>query len=162
MKLPILNSEHSCDNIFFSPAKAETDLVVSAPDLVELPPSQLYSDPTGTQVWVLAPHPRTGTHLLSHGFLVCKVEKVTPPDFYEHLVYVKRGWLLCNREVLLVHKQGSCIHWVLPWPSSTTDIRPTQPEQVNFLRAITGEPPTGEVRVKRWLVHRTKQRRCGS
>ena len=100
MKLPILNSEHSCDNIFFFPAKAETDLVVSAPDLVELPPSQLYSDPTGTQVWVLAPHPRTGTHLLSHGFLVWKVEKVTPPDFYEHLVYVKR-WALGTWESLV-------------------------------------------------------------
>ena len=76
----------------FFPAKAETDSVESAQDLVEPPPTQLYSGPTGTQVWVLAPRPRTGTHLLSHGFLVCKVEKVTPPtNLYEQLVYVEHG-----------------------------------------------------------------------
>ena len=34
----------------FFPAKAETDSVESAQDLVEPPPTQLYSGPTGTQV----------------------------------------------------------------------------------------------------------------
>ena len=88
--------------IFFS-AKAETDLVEGTQDLVERPTTQLYSSPTSMQVWVLAPHLREGTNLLSHSFLVCKAEKVTPPTntYWAPSICLTLCWALGTRDELV-------------------------------------------------------------